>query len=729
MKKFHLAMLLSIILSLFIYHTAYSTTFKWIKVGWFWDKVVDSGDQGESSGEGTFLLSSFDNFLYAKFDHAGYQLGTKDWTDANGKYWPYKISGAGHGTCNELTNTIPVEDKEGYTIRKYFRYQPPTIKVDGYILNEPMLDGDFVDPTKIPGTADVMVESFINTSMGLTIDQKVFGWSQINHDDYLIYDWTFTNTGNIDGDSDIELPTQTLKDVYFLRAVNWYSGTTRPWNSAYGEFPGDSLRITYAYPQKQKGTTFDEFGDPRTQGYLRRCWYIGEAMLHVDKSATDHSNNPAQPQMTGFQTAELLFIKNEADMNSPDDHASLYKTMKEGFLWMGEPEMTGTYPGHHTVRMDERGIRYVLDFSWWNWRANNYTACGPYTLAPGQSFRIVYAQVLGTISIEKSFEIGTKWQLKQTLEPPPGMVFGVKDNLPQPFKDFPQNYAADSRSSESNNWAKDCWVCTGKDSLFKNSWNAQWNVRNNYNVPMAPPAPSIEINSRPDKVVISWGKESESASDFAGYRVYRALGASYYNRNIVGSAAGPETGKWGRIFECGKGTANPTVTHVYEDKTAERGKAYFYYVAAFDDGVGNIADVSGKKESLESGMYLNMARTKSASLTRSAGTLPTARVVPNPYNYAAQSLQFPGEPDKIMFLDIPGFCTIKIYSESLDLVQVIEHTNGSGDQSWGLTPYEHTTTITGQRIVSGIYIAHIQENSENGTPTGNSINLKFIVIR
>jgi len=375
------------------------------------------------------------------------------------------------------------------------------------------------------------------------------------------------------------------------------------------------------------------------------------------------------------------------------------------------------------VNPEERGYKYINDFPGWGfgWHTITFNSSGPYTLKPGDDLRVVYSQVWGSISLEESWRIGGEW-FDGTCEPPPGNEFGVTDNLPPQYKTFPDLYEADTWSTEYNNWAKDCWVATSKDSLFNNALASQWAVRNDYDVPIPPPPPSIEVNSRPDRVEINWSNESETASDFAGYKVYRAVGATSYSEE-----GGVIVGKWTPIFECGQGTAN-ALTHIYEDITAERGQAYYYYVTAFDDGIANKTDYNGIKESLESGQYLNMI-TQPAYLTRTAGTLSTVRIVPNPFNIGAAEMQYVGEPNKIMFMDIPGYCTIKIYSESGDLVKTLIHDDGSGDESWGDLTDEHSTTEDGQLIVSGIYIALIEENNSDGTATGNTTFVKFVIVR
>ncbi|MEJ2050942.1 MAG: fibronectin, partial [Calditrichota bacterium] len=214
-----------------------------------------------------------------------------------------------------------------------------------------------------------------------------------------------------------------------------------------------------------------------------------------------------------------------------------------------------------------------------------------------------------------------------------------------------------------------------------------------------------------------WGDESEAAPDFAGYRVYRAIG----NPGTV-VQEDKLVGTWEKVFECGEGTGQ-SLTHVFEDAQAQRGQGYYYYVSAFDDGQGNTG-VDGKDVGvLETGPYRNRT-TRSASLTRAPGELLSEiRVVPNPFHISASDVQFTGEPNKIIFMGLPPEATIKIYSESGDLVQVIEHTDGSGDEAWGDIFEEQQVTRSGQVIVSGVYIALIQ------TPSGESTYVKFAIVR
>ena len=100
--------------------------------------------------------------------------------------------------------------------------------------------------------------------------------------------------------------------------------------------------------------------------------------------------------------------------------------------------------------------------------------------------------------------------------------------------------------------------------------------------------------------------------------------------------------------------------------------------------------------------------------------LDSVRVVPNPWDIRSRELQFgkgSGLEDRIAFFGLPEVCTIKIFTERGDLVNIIEHTDGSADDYW------HQETESRQIVVSGLYIAYFE------TPEGESTFRKFIIIR
>ena len=62
---------------------------------------------------------------------------------------------------------------------------------------------------------DQMLYNVVNTQMGVTMKRKLFQFSTSYHNNYIVQDITFINTGNLDGDSDIERTSGDLEGVYF----------------------------------------------------------------------------------------------------------------------------------------------------------------------------------------------------------------------------------------------------------------------------------------------------------------------------------------------------------------------------------------------------------------------------------------------------------------------------------------------------------------------------------
>jgi hypothetical protein len=148
---------------------------------------------------------------------------------------------------------------------------------------------------------------------------------------------------------------------------------------------------------------------------------------------------------------------------------------------------------------------------------------------------------------------------------------------------------------------------------------------------------------------------------------------------------------------------------------------YYYYISAY--GPPQAGGPGTPAGSLESSRYYTQTYDP-ARLKRPAGTeLSKIRIVPNPFvisgttpSGTSPGVRYPG--DRIGFLNIPGNCTIRIYTELGELINTIEHNDGSGDEFW------YSVTSSNQIVVSGIYIAVITDND-----TGKNQIEKFAVIR
>lgn len=97
--------------------------------------------------------------------------------------------------------------------------------------------------------------------------------------------------------------------------------------------------------------------------------------------------------------------------------------------------------------------------------------------------------------------------------------------------------------------------------------------------------------------------------------------------------------------------------------------------------------------------------------------LSSIRVVPNPYfvQYSARVETSEGE-SVLEFQKIPDQCTIRIYTLAGDLVQTIDHNDGTGTARWDLQSSNR------QQVSSGIYIFHVE------SPYGDHLG-RFSVIK
>ncbi|MBN1351060.1 T9SS type A sorting domain-containing protein, partial [candidate division KSB1 bacterium] len=145
--------------------------------------------------------------------------------------------------------------------------------------------------------------------------------------------------------------------------------------------------------------------------------------------------------------------------------------------------------------------------------------------------------------------------------------------------------------------------------------------------------------------------------------------------------------------------------------------AYYYYVTAYDDGTQNW-EQPGRE--LETSKYWNMMlinKPVHPYLSKSQVVdLNNIKVIPNPYHDQSVKYNWPGEENKLLFVNIPLKCTISIFTISGDLVKTIYHDDGTTEAAW------NQITEDNQLIFSGVYLFHVE--SDVGNSTG-----KFIVIR
>jgi hypothetical protein len=555
-----------------------------------------------------------------------------------------------------------------------------------------------------------MVVITYNTSLGVSVTKKVMAFVQQNHDNYYIYDYVFKNTCiyNQAGDK----YTQTLNNFYahFQYREAFSGATSTGFGSTWGVFssewgattvqhdfglfrspkvsiPGyytycklipDSIRGFYTYygPSKDRynsaGITFDQdWGCPNQNGggrllngVLGSAKYAGVVTLFASQSANNYStDDPTQPQTTSYFGPDETI--NAANVSQYDDVFMLtrWQRMTEGHLPQSHEESVGAN-------------QYVTD---WNNSHSDRPAgeqgqgFGPYTLAPGDSIHIVFAEGISGMSWEKCREVGAVWYEynKGTSTPPLVMPDG---SLGTSYTDYTR-----------------AWVQTGKDSLMQTFLNARANFRSGYNIPRPPDPPSqFSVASGGDRIQLTWTPPSNTAH-LAGYVIYRS------ESNVKDYRS-----EYKKVFEC-----NTSVT-TWSDTSAVRGFNYYYYIQSKDDGTRN--DVKPGIP-LCSSLFLTLAANSSNLLRPAGNLLGEVRVVPNPFDIRSRKWQFSdvtgtSVPDRLLFYGIPPKCKLKIYTENGTLIWEKNHTNGAGDEAWD------SKTSSNQIIASGIYILYVEVDED-----------------
>jgi hypothetical protein len=659
---------------------------KWLSVGSMHNWYSEIGSEREHGNQAFQQFGLRWPAIYAYQDMQAYKafwIGTTNFTDQRGDFYTYKVVHVGPRVTGAQSFT-PIE------FNLISRFDPPIVFVDGlFQFGEAYSEVDEVDPS-IP--ADRILYNKFNSHIGVTVERTIMQFSQDFHDNYHLMEYVFTNTGNINADPTIELPTTTLEDVYFfffnrysvLRQTRYLIGNATGWgintmidsrgdgvmDDPPDQWNSHQMRSIFSWHGKYPPfTAYDNLGAPifsaeqsagyvepeDTVGRLGAAHFVGWVTIHADRSPNDPTDDPSQPSTTFHLGSD----EPETSANDPYNVVRMereYSRMRQGHAnprhaYIVEPQGNFTNPTGDPSLGTPGGFSAAVGY-------------GPYTLAPGESVRIVVAEGASGLSRENAIEIGNQFKR--------GVITNVQKNE---------------------------WVMSSRDSLFQTFRRAVENYESGYNIPRPPlPPKSLEVNSGGDRIVLEWDIYDEPDPSRTGFEIWRATGrfdSTYYLIHQAGPAE-----------------------RRYEDTAPIRGQQYFYYIVTVGDPTFNNGTALTPPGPLKSSRYYTQTYDP-AFLRRPAGeTMDEIRIVPNPYNLGSSERVRWDIQDRIGFLNIPGECTIRIYTELGELVRTIEHTDGSGDEFWDLT------TSSRQVVVSGIYIAVI-DNHE----TGQRAIKKFVIIR
>lgn len=689
-----LTKLLIIIVCLLLVSSISFGQIKTHQIGRLWQTMFDIGSipnyaplySGMSYPGGDFFLGTQKNM-----ERTAIWIGTTDWTDKFKQPKPFYVSEGGYLNYEAPDVLWPVSNK------KKVRQRLPIVNINGE--PDPRLMDNRQSSTRSTSlTSDELIETVWRTDVGVEVTRNTYAFANRRHDNYIIHEYVFTNTGNVDKSATIELRNQNLTGVYFgfWRTFipsgeighEQMGGEHDEWCHYYGNKPGDELRgLWYVYDGDNQRKSFDDTGDPsETTGELLATQYPAFGVIHADTWHDDETDDSNQPSTVNYWTEQQVHSHTKGD---PEQ--TLYADLSSGIQSSGSDEEGYSDPWDPAIRRPQ----LLMSF-------------GPYDIPYKQDVTIVIYEAVGSISKKEAIDKGRRWKNKELTD------------------------------LEKNDLLK-----TGKDTLFVAARNAEWAWANGVGaVPDGPESPHLNIDAGPGKVELEWyygnygthdvtppePDNDTGVYDFFGYRVYRAE-ESYLN-------------EYQMIFECG-GNSGVPVTNVYTDRNVRRGVNYFYYVVAFDDGSQNSSDFYPGL-STESSHFSNRNWQFSAVPFQGAmKQMDSIYVVPNPYH--AQGLVYGGtiqedfniEPDigariedRLSFIGLPAKANIRVFTAHGDLVVNLEHPNPYNSRSVAESADEMWFQITDswQTIKSGVYFYHVEgwDINDNflGTATG-----KFVVIR
>ncbi len=727
----------------------------WLDIGDLAQVYVEGGFRAESAPGIPFGLEYPQILRRNAAQHSRAQalwIGVKNWTDERGTNFPWYVGRGGPRTPG-IGVTFPVQNK------LVSRYEDTEVLVDGALSFKNLAIVEEVDPN-LP--SDRMVDNIHNMRPGVTVHGKYYAYSNAYFDNFHLHQLEYCNTGNLDDDEDIELPGQTLNDTYFFRIHRYSSPPGASWVTSGGQVWGkfnmvdvvgdghedynvDFTAIYSWYGWEKDYTRYNSLGGPLwddthwsntaipgdTVGRLGGANFTGRLTLHADASpsnsnfirCTPATMETCQPRTMGFMDQDETLT---SDGSSHEDYYEL------GILTRENP---ARFPGgssrmypHYIYRVEPTGNFWEPSGDAALGKQGGFAATeafGPYTLGFNECINLVQAEAVAGLSYDAGVQIGRKYKRS-----------GANDNLIIEYDAdgdgaidrTPFQSPWDVRNSGGEALTKNQWVITGRDSLMQSFERATalWEKSNGmtvYPIPEPPHPPSkVEIWGRPDGIDVTWVPATTGPS-VTGWEVYRT---SRYEDNLLDADGdGMEVDAQGNLIVGYEKVATlPAGATEYKDTSANRGTDYFYYVVAV--GAPQPNDPTALNGT-PSGVPLHSSRYQTQSylptnLKRAAygatGSVRDARVVPNPVNLGSDTSVRFAQEDRVAFFNIPGQCTIKIFTEVGELVHTIEHLDGSGDELWNLT------TASRQLLVSGIYIAVVEDLEK-----GESFTLKFTVIR
>lgn len=615
---------------------------------------------------------------------------------------------------------------------KIYRNQPPSVSQDGVNLSQSnwTIFSDRGDQVVSDLTADLMLPLEVAYAGGLTERRKLYAWQSPEQDDMFILIRSYgrpdppnvpdARAGNRGSAPSPESNTANpvFDDLYIgqnfmlvggngqgpMAQVGQGQGNFGPtrlglanlgalgrWDELY--FYDDDAKMVWARDGDSGISSGyradgDDRGEPAppegnealdlaknariSAGEFLETEYKAKMWLYVSQNPTtlgdfSDANNWLLNETNDSETAQPRLIKRVTNDNWQNTSSN---TRPNVYDWIVEP---GTTRANRIMESDDPNAQqtellpYALQVTW-----------GPWDLEPGEWVHTVEAWIVAGPHADENKRVGAQWANSQ-------ISFAEKEAFLDSGQDS-LNKVADL--------ARQAWANRRVVNGTVNGSSVSWPIGVSPSLPLGPAWPSnVTYKSGPAQNEIEW----TGASDAVGYNVYKMTG---HETNL----ADPPIPINGNTLVSGTS---------YTDTDVIRGERYFYAVTS--------VDADGQESSIFATRSLSDGVSPFSAPT---GDLTKVRVVPNPYSILGGDLSsggsnFTGQPNKLLFVNLPARAIIRIFTLQGDLVTRLDHVSGSGDEEWPLMANDNN-----QFVVSGVYVAHI-----TNPDTGETDIEKFVVIR
>ena len=583
------------------------------------------------------------------------------------------------------------------------------------------------------------------TSTGITVKQRSMQWSYPGYDDFIIYDYVFVNTGDIAIESigEVRNHQQTLNEVWFTFHSGIQVSTKGNINFHYNDDFLSSIAPAGAFGW-HPGSGYTDYyniedeasGDGKGLLYYSRDYNGGREPVPWDQYGLKNNWQDllrkipgALPEMQDPSAFGFVYLYRtppqggsgdpfDADpnfFNIYSDELEKFQNKTVDFEGFGlnsfSPSQIYDFARHdHLPPQASNGRLYC-------WYTGSF---GPYSLAPGESVRLILAEVAGSLDLHE-------------------VLRGDPNHY---LKSFNEDYQNDSVAVDIRRNVE----------AVRNA--VRWGVGVNVDgidlaadVPDSPPAPectAANASAGSDTAIIAvrWNKLAEETQyldgsgsifydgsvNLSGYRIFRGF---------------DKRGIWDLIAEIPvidfNQYWNPEIeSYEYLDRTVQFGFEYMYYVQAYNSSPGQWVSANGTiVPAGELGELASGDHNRTAITNAKPGPVDVTGgldvfVAPNPHILDDQSRSFaPGSASndlgyKIEFRNLPEKAKIKIFSLSGDLIATLNHGpdelgNLSGSKEW------YQRSDSGLRVAPGLYIYVVHSETE-GT-IGNQAFGKLMIIR